>query len=175
MQFQSDPTPGQGGAQGCPVVVLAQLAVAIPMLVLAGLFAIDEIAATRASVTVPAEVVRISTVLGYARAGARMPSRDLHAPVLAFRTPDGRMVEVIARDFTKVPCCRAGEAVMVRFPPGAPERAKIRRWREAWLWPGVLGLGGLGVLASGLATWRIMRRRTTATPDRVAGGPVRRG
>ena len=40
------------------------------------------------------------------------------------------------------PCCVVGDDIRVRFPPAAPEQARIVSLLDAWLWPGVLTLFG---------------------------------
>lgn len=168
--------PRHMGTSPDPGPALAMLVFGVPMLIMAGFLASDEIATMRGSVTLQGRVARISTVPGHSRTGERMPSRDLHAPVLAFRMPDGRAMEVVSRAYASTPCCAVGDAVTVRFPAGAPERAMILRLWDAWLWPALLGSVGIALVASALVTWRIARRRHAAAVLGPPGpGPVRRG
>lgn len=148
-----------GHAPVDPGPALAMLVVGVPMLVVAGFLANNAITIMRHTVTTQARVVRVSHFPSYDRRGGVIPGRGLHAPVVALQTPDGRMLEVLVRVFAAAPCCQVNDRVTVRFPPGAPERALIVRPWDTWLWPGVLGLGGLVLSVAGLVTWRIARRR----------------
>lgn len=85
----------------------------------------------------------------------------LYAPVFAFKTAEGRLVEVTHDTATNPPAWTVGERLVLVYDPAAPGKAAPRTWLGLWLFATVFaGLGAL-LLAGGIAC-RIGARRILA-------------
>jgi hypothetical protein len=85
----------------------------------------------------------------------------LYTPVFAFKTPDGRLVEVTHSVATNPPAWGVGERVALLYDPEDPSRASPRTWLSLWLLPTIFT--GLGVaLLAGCVACRLGARRIVA-------------
>ncbi|MCB1520766.1 MAG: DUF3592 domain-containing protein [Hyphomicrobiaceae bacterium] len=78
-----------------------------------------------------------------------VPANSTFAPVIAFRSADGRDIRFRSPHASSRLAYAAGDRVGVLYAPADPERAMIDTFRDAWLVPLVLmGVGSL-LLAAG--------------------------
>ena len=137
---------------------LALLAFGVPLIVLAGVLAWNQVAAMEGTITATGRVASIRTIQGHDRRGNVVPERAMHAPMVAFRTPDGPVMHVASHDYARTPCCAVGDVVRLRLRLDAPDQLRIVSLRDEWLWPGMAALLGLVLTSAGVVVLRRNRR-----------------
>ena len=91
--------------------------------------------------------------------------------VFAFRLPDGTERRVTAGYSSSPPCCRVGEAVLVRYDPADPSDARMSGFMSSWFLTTLLGgMGLVFVLVTLLVRRMIGRAVRAAAGDAAAFG-----
>jgi hypothetical protein len=89
---------------------------------------------------------------------------DVYAPVVSFKTAEGRAVQFTSSEFVARTQYPLGRAVRVLYDPSKPERAEIDSRETLWLAGTAWVIGGLACVAGGLGIARVMSRRAPSTP-----------
>ncbi len=111
------------------------------------------------------------TPLGAARAGIQAATAErLYRAVVAFQD-GGKSYEVVANLRATVHLYPLGSKVDVVFPPGKPERARLRpELPDFWLQAGLLLVATMIGAGSGYTWWKLaLRRRARRRVVRTAG------
>lgn len=85
-------------------------------------------------------------------------TQGLQAPVIAFKTMDGRSVQFTSSEFVARSRYPLGRAVRVLYDPAKPERAEIDSRETLWLAGSAWVIGGLACVAGGFGVARLMDR-----------------
>ena len=89
----------------------------------------------------------------------RVGSSRSYAPVVRFKTPDGKSVKFTSDSSSNPPSYSVGERVTVLYDPAKPRNAKLEGWDN---WLPVAGLGGFGAVFVFLAfswAWAAVKQR----------------
>jgi hypothetical protein len=85
-------------------------------------------------------------------------SPGLQAPVIAFKTAEGRAVQFTSSEYVAGSRYPLGRAVRVLYDRAKPERAEIDSRETLWLVGAVWVVGGLACVAGGFGIARLMDR-----------------
>ncbi|MQA79796.1 MAG: DUF3592 domain-containing protein [Streptosporangiales bacterium] len=125
-------TTRPGDPMDLDYVLLASVIITVGsffLTVVTGTGLVRQVAGRRRAVRVPGVVVDVRTRdSGTARAGRRPTT---YAPVLAFRTTDGREVQTESRVASNPPVAEAGQRVRVAYDPRDPAEAYVDTARGA--------------------------------------------
>jgi hypothetical protein len=85
-------------------------------------------------------------------------SPGLQAPVIAFKTVEGRAVQFTSSEYVARSRYPLGRAVRVLYDPAKPERAEIDTRETLWLAGAAWVVGGLAFVAGGFGIAKVMHR-----------------
>ena len=94
----------------------------------------------------------------------RLDGHPLFAPVVAFKTADGRTVEFTSAEYVSRTEYPLGRTVRVLYDPARPERAEIDALETLWLAGAIWMAGGLACIAGGFGIARVMNRMRQTGP-----------
>jgi hypothetical protein len=95
-----------------------------------------------------------------------------YRPVVEFTDRQGRTIRISGSSASTTPSHRRGDRLEVRYPPQAPEEARLETWSDRWF--GIALLGGMGIVFAGVGTSLVIValriRPDAAEPDGAASG-----